>query len=31
VSQTRAKPVVIEAGTLTNLELTAPINLTIRR
>jgi len=31
VSQTRAKPVVIEAGTLTNLELTAPISLTIRR
>lgn len=30
-SQTRAKPVVIEAGTLTNLELTAPISLTIRR
>jgi len=31
VSQTRAKPVVIEAGTLTNLELTAPISLKIRR
>jgi hypothetical protein len=30
-SQTRAKPVVIEAGTLTNLELTAPISVTIRR
>ena len=30
VSQTRAKPVVIEAGTLTNLELTAPISLKIR-
>jgi len=29
-SQTRAKPVVIEAGTLTNLELTAPISLHIR-
>jgi len=29
VSQTRAKPVVIEAGTLTNLELTVPISLTI--
>jgi hypothetical protein len=29
-SQTRAKPVVIEAGTVTNLELTAPISLTIR-
>jgi len=29
VSQTRAKPVVIEAGTLTNLELTAPISLAI--
>jgi hypothetical protein len=28
-SQTRAKPVVIEAGTLTNLELIEPINLTI--
>ena len=29
VSQTRAKPVVIEAGTMTNLELTQPISLTI--
>jgi hypothetical protein len=28
-SQTRAKPVVIEAGTLTNLDLTEPISLTI--
>lgn len=26
-SQTRAKPVVIEAGTVTNLELTQPVNL----
>jgi hypothetical protein len=29
-SQTKAKPVVIEAGTLTNLELTVPISLKIR-
>ena len=29
-SQTRAKPVVIEAGTLTNLELTQSISLKIR-
>ena len=29
-SQTRAKPVVIEAGTVTNLDLTQPINLMIR-
>jgi hypothetical protein len=29
-SQTKAKPVVIEAGTVTNLDLTAPIDLMIR-
>jgi hypothetical protein len=29
-SQTKAKPVVIEAGTVTNLDLTAPIDLKIR-
>lgn len=29
-SQTKAKPVVIPAGTVTNLELTAPINMEVR-